>query len=270
MHAERNCRFRHPGAFCQYEQSHRSRQSRVQCIRFPSTPVYKVIFGPPPSDASPPPFTTSHPITTESSAPPIQDHLPPPSPHTVPPRMKPTTPSAIARVTSPVPRPCSCPLFPHRIVANFTSCESCIQPFTRVIAGTRDVPVAWTPVLCMAYMRGKMSMSSSLTPSSRPVSPGLATGLCRRFRGRRAVPPPPPSVFCREELVLPVAITVDPIPEADARKASDVAPTETKSRYPKGDGELMSKKQLFLRLRLLPTLTTEVAPGPAKGVTVGG
>ena len=81
-------------------------------------------------------------------------------------------------------------------------------------------------------------MSSSLTPSSssRPVSPGLATGPCRRFRGRRAVPPPPPSVFCKDELVLSVATTADPIPDEDARKARDVAPTETKSRYAKGDG----------------------------------
>ena len=40
-HAERNCCSRDQEAFCQYEQSHRSGQSRVRCIRFPlnATPL---------------------------------------------------------------------------------------------------------------------------------------------------------------------------------------------------------------------------------------
>ena len=59
----------------------------------PSTPVDKITFAAPLSEASPPPFTTSHPVTAEPSAPPIQDHLPPPSPHTVPLPRAPTTPT---------------------------------------------------------------------------------------------------------------------------------------------------------------------------------
>ena len=128
---------RHQEVSCQFDWSHRSGQSRVQCLRPPSTLANEIILGPLPSGASAPPFTMLHSITAEPSAPPVQDYLPPPSPRDV---SRPTSPST--------------PLFFH-IVANFTPCETCIQPFTRGIAGTRGVPVAWMPIFCMAYAGGK-------------------------------------------------------------------------------------------------------------------
>ena len=63
--------------------------------------------------------------------------------------------------------------------------------------------------------------------------------------------------------------SADLIPEADARKASDVAPTETKSRNVAGDGRAdVVKEPTVPRVTSLPTPTTEAAPGPAKDVTV--
>ena len=109
-----DCHSRDQEVSCQFEQSHRSGQSRVQCLRFPSTLANEIIiiFGPLPSEASAPPFTMLHSIIAEPSAPPIQDYLPPPSLRDL---SHPTSPST--------------PLFFH-IVANFTPCEACIQPFS--------------------------------------------------------------------------------------------------------------------------------------------
>ena len=60
------------------------------------------------------------------------------------------------------------------------------------------------------------------------------------------------------------------MPEADARKASEVAQTETRSRDTKGDGGAdVVKEATVPRIASLPTPTTEAAPGPAKDVTVG-
>ena len=69
--------------------------------------------------------------------------------------------------------------------------------------------------------------------------------------------------------MLPVATAADPIPGADARKASDVAPTEAKSRYAKGDGGADVKEATVPQVASLLASTMEAAPGPAKGVTVG-
>ena len=64
--------------------------------------------------------------------------------------------------------------------------------------------------------------------------------------------------------------SADPIPEADARRASDVAPTETKSRNVAGDGRAdVVKEATVLQVTSLPTPTTEAAPGPARDVIVG-
>ena len=69
--------------------------------------------------------------------------------------------------------------------------------------------------------------------------------------------------------MLPVATAAEPIPEANARKASEVAPTETKSRYAEGDRRADVKEATVLQVASLPTSTTEGAPGPTKDVTVG-
>ena len=74
---------------------------------------------------------------------------------------------------------------------------------------------------------------------------------------------------CKEELVLSVATAVHSIPEADARKACDATPTETKSRYAKGDGRADIKETTVPQVASLPTPTTEAPPGPTKDVTVG-
>ena len=69
--------------------------------------------------------------------------------------------------------------------------------------------------------------------------------------------------------MLPVATTADPIPEVDVRKASDVAPTEAKSRYAEGNGDADVKNATVPQVAPLPTPTTEAPPGPTKDVTVG-
>ena len=73
-------------------------------------------------------------------------------------------------------------------------------------------------------------MSSPLAPSSRPVSPVRGAGpgpllLLRRVAVKRAVRPPPTSggLEGKEEVVSSVLTSTDPILEADARKASEVA-----------------------------------------------
>jgi len=64
-----------------------------------------------------------------------------------------------------------------------------------------------------------------------------------------------------------VATAADPIPEADARKSNEVAPTEAKSA--EGDeGADVVKEGTVLQAASLPTPATEAAPGPAKDVTV--
>ena len=148
----------------------------MECIRFPSTPVYEVICGPPPSEASTSPFTTSRPVAAELSAPPIPDHLPPPSPRTVPPRTTPTTPAPIACVTSPVPHLCSCLSFSasHRRQLHVLQVlHSAVHVLDRRHP-RRPRPLDARP-LHGIYAR-KTSMSSPLAPCSRPASPGLTTG----------------------------------------------------------------------------------------------
>ena len=63
------------------------------------------------------------------------------------------TPTADPRRARDVSRPTSpfTPLFARIPNANFMSCESRSHLFMRGIAGTRDAPVAWTPILCAAY-----------------------------------------------------------------------------------------------------------------------
>ena len=160
---------------------------------FPSTrrPSMKEIFGPPPSEAFPSRFTTSYPVAAELSAPLIQDPLPPPFPHTIPLLMMPS-PTPIACVTSLFPRPRSCLSSPH--LRRQFHILRVPQSAVHTISHTRDVPAAGTPVLCMAYIRGKTSMSS---PFSSPTiacsgdqshatlrSGRLPDGPYRRFRRR--------------------------------------------------------------------------------------
>jgi hypothetical protein len=74
----------------------------------------------------------------------------------------------------------------------------------------------------------------------------------------------------KEELVSSVPTSSDPIPEADARKVSEVAPTETKSRDTEGDGATdVVKEATVPQVTSLPTPTTEASPGSVKDVTVG-
>ena len=154
-----------PGPFRQYERSHRSRQITAQWIRLPSAFVDGITL---PCKPSPPPFKTPHHVTAESSAPPIQDHLLPPLPHTVPLRMTPTTPTPILRVTSPVPRPRS-HLFSPASPPPTARAESPAFYHSRA-----ESPAPAT--LDARPLLGKTSMSSLLTPSSWPASPGPATG----------------------------------------------------------------------------------------------
>ena len=64
-----------------------------------------------------------------------------------------------------------------------------------------------------------------------------------------------------------VPTSADPIPEADARKASEVAPTETKSREAEGDGGADVVQEATIPL--VTSLPAPTAPGTAKDVTVG-
>ena len=68
-----------------------------------------------------------------------------------------------------------------------------------------------------------------------------------------------PTVTGEGGKVSSVPTSADPIPEADARKASKVASMETKSRDAEGDGEADVFKEVP-QVASLPTPTTEAAP----------
>ena len=66
-----------------------------------------------------------------------------------------------------------------------------------------------------------------------------------------------------------VPTSADPIPEADARKASEVAPPETKSREAEGDGDEGVDVVQEATVPQVTSLPAPTAPGTAKDVTVG-
>ena len=211
----------------------------------------------------------SHPITTEPSAPPIQDHLPPPSPRAVPFRTTPTSPTPIACVTSSVPRPRLRPSFPasrRRQLHVLRVLHSAVH------ARDRRHPRCPRRRLDARPLHG---INARENVDVVVVNPFFEAGITGPVTGPGA--PPFPRMTGRtatsdvgglQELVLPVATTVDSIPEADARKASEVAPAETKSRYAEGDGRADVKEATVPQVASLLTPTTEAAPGPAQNVTI--
>jgi hypothetical protein len=60
-----------------------------------------------------------------------------------------------------------------------------------------------------------------------------------------------------------------PIPEADARMASEVAPAETKSGCQRGREADVFKEAAITQVEFAPTPVMEAASGPAKDATVG-
>ncbi|KAI9567590.1 hypothetical protein HD554DRAFT_2173359 [Boletus coccyginus] len=225
----------------------------------PSTPVDEIAFATPPS---PSPLTTSQPVVAESSGPLIQD------PST------PTTPSPMARVTSPVSRPHSriSPASPPppstpRPVSPAISHSRTGSPAPAGIARTTSPLPGHSP--SAPHVWGKTSTSSLL--ASRPASPGPgAPPLPRRAAARRAVPPPPksgPRVVgegAKEEVVSSVA--TDPIPGAGVPKESEAeVAAETKGGNAEGDG----KEASVLQAAPEPAPTAEAAPGSAEDATVG-
>ena len=70
---------------------------------------------------------------------------------------------------------------------------------------------------------------------------------------------------CKEELVLSVATAADPMPEADARKASEVPNGNEEQRL----GCRRAEGPTVPQVTPVPTLTTEGGPRAVEDVTVG-
>jgi hypothetical protein len=164
------------------------------------------------------------------------------------------------------------PLLARIATTNFTSCESRSQPFMLGIACTRDVPIVWT---LYRICEGNVGLSSLALLRGchhlfRPPDRG-AQLVPRRAAPRRDIPASGlEGNRSEEELVSSFPTSAGLIPEADARKASEVAPAETKSTDAEGDGGAdVGKEETVPQVTSLPTPTMEATPGPAKDVTVG-
>ena len=154
------------------------------------------------------------------------------------------TPTADPRRARDVSRPTSpfTPLFARIPNANITSCESRSDLFMRGIAGTRDVPVAWTPIFCAAYgktvdeswplLRGRHRLFRRPDRARRYFRGGLPDAIAVSDVGRSEG---------KEEVVSSAPTSADPIPEADAPKANEVHPAETKTRDDQGEADVFKE-----------------------------
>ena len=174
------------------------------------------------------------------------------------------TPTPIARVALPVPRPCSrlAPLPTSRPASSAFSRRARdrrhprrphfldARPMHGIYSRKNFDIVAVDPffessIACSRDWTGRASASEAAA--------------------RRAVPPPPTSGSLKEkegkeEAVLSAHTSADPIPEVDARKASEVANANEEQT-----GELMSsKKELSPRLRLYPYPRRGLLQDPTK------
>ena len=147
-------------------------------------------------------------------------------------------PTPIAYATSPVPRPCShlsspaSPLSTSRLASPAFNRSPATSPSLGRLSS------AWN--ICKEKRRCRPSFGAGITWSGDWTARAAASevdGPYRHLR-RRGV--------CGEELVLSVATSADPIPEVDARKASEIASGNEEQRLgcrTEGDGELMSSKK---------------------------
>ena len=150
------------------------------------------------------------------------------------------SPTPITRVTSLFPRPQSCFSSPH--LRRQFHVLGVPQSAVHTISHTRDVPGRRDArPLHGVYARENVDVVTVFFVHRRLFRRPEPRHPAKRAVAGRAVPSLPTSGHLTEEggkerALSSVLTSADPIPEADARRASDVAPTETKSRNVAGDG----------------------------------